>query len=135
MPSLIKTIPSRLIYGKHCHLPVELELDEIRLEAYESTLLYKQKTKKWRDQRIDRREFKVADQEMVYNFRLNVFAGKLKSKWSGPSTVTKVFPHGPIEVQRLNNTFKVSGNGAKHYRVGEPLETLEVLNNEPSLLG
>ena len=103
------------------------EFDEIRLEAYKSALLYKEKSKRWHDRRLIRREFKIEDLVLVYNSRLNFFAGQLKSKWLGPFKVTKVFPHGPIEVKWPTNTFKVSGHGAKHYHVRKPFEASEVL--------
>jgi hypothetical protein len=45
------------------------ELDKIRLEVYESVLLYKEKTKKWHDQMLTRREFKVGDLVVIYNSR------------------------------------------------------------------
>ena len=108
------------------------ELDEIRLDAYESVLLYKEKTKRWHDQRLIRREFKVDDLVLVYNSRLKFFAGKLKSKWSGPFKVTNVFQRGPIEVQGPTNTFKMSGHRVKNYYVGEPIEALDVLYIESS---
>lgn len=86
------------------------ELKEVRLEAYESILLYKEKNKRWHNQSLNRREFKVGDLVLVYNYHLKFFVGKLKSKWSGPLKVTKVFPHGLKEVQGLTNSFKVNGH-------------------------
>ena len=96
-------------------------------------LLYKEKTKRWHDRRLIRPEFKVGDLVLVNNSRLKFFAGKLKSKWSGPFKVTRVFPQGPIEVQGPTNTFKVSVHRAKHhYHVEEPIEVSDVLYIEPS---
>ena len=63
------------------------ELEELRNEAYDNARIYKDKTKKWHDQKILRMEFKVGDQVLLFNSRLKLFLGKLKSKWSGPYTV------------------------------------------------
>ena len=111
--------PYRIIYGKPCHLPLELEykamwaikklncdfqaakekrllqmneLEELRNEAYDNARIYKEKTKKWHDQKILRREFKAGEQVLLYNSRLKLFPGKLKSRWSGPYTVVASTP-------------------------------------------
>ena len=63
------------------------ELEELRNEAYDSARIYKDKTKKWHDQRILRKEFKAGDKVLLFNSRLWLFLGKLKSKWNGPFTV------------------------------------------------
>ena len=106
--------PYRIIFGKPCHLPIELEykviwtikklncdfqaakeerllqmneLEELRNEAYDNARIYKDKTKKWLDQKILRKEFKAGEQVLLYNSKLKLFLGKLKSRWSGPYTV------------------------------------------------
>ncbi|CAM8944350.1 unnamed protein product [Rhodiola kirilowii] len=113
--------PYHLIYEKPCHLLVELEykamlaikilnmdlqtaeenrvlqlheLEEIRNEAYESGRIYKEKTKKWHDKRILRREFMEGDKVLLFNYRLKLFPGKLKSRWSGPFVVYKPYKDG-----------------------------------------
>ena len=63
------------------------ELEELRIEAYDNARIYKDKTNKWHDQRILRKEFREGDQVLLYNSRIRLFPGKLKSKWSGPYTV------------------------------------------------
>ncbi|CAM8907755.1 unnamed protein product [Rhodiola kirilowii] len=93
------------------------ELEEIRNEAYESARIYKEKTKKWHDKRIFRREFKKGEKVLLFNSRLKLFPGKLRSRWSGPFIVHK--PHEDGHVELLNNdgtTFTANGQRLKHYR-------------------
>nr|GEZ77324.1 reverse transcriptase domain-containing protein [Tanacetum cinerariifolium] len=117
----IGCIPYKLVYGKSCHLPTELEhkvywalkhvnfdlktagdhrklqLNELRDQAYENSLIYKERTKKLHDSKIKNRIFNVGDQVLLFNSRLNIFSGKLKTRWSGPFTITPVFPYGIVE--------------------------------------
>ncbi|XP_048626862.1 uncharacterized protein LOC125594906 [Brassica napus] len=114
------TTPYHLVYGKACHLPVELEykaawavkllnfnikpaterrmiqiheLEEIRHLAYESSKIYKEKTKAYHDKRIIARHFEPNDKVLLFNSRLRLFPGKLKSRWSGPFTIKEVRPY------------------------------------------
>ena len=57
---------------------------------------------------------------LLFNSRLKLFLGKLKSRWSGPFTVTKVFPHGGAEVTHpAKGTFKVNTQWLKPYFGGK----------------
>ena len=56
------------------------ELEELRNEAYDNVRIYKKKTKKWHDQKIMRKEFKVRELVLLYNSRLRLFPGKPKSR-------------------------------------------------------
>ena len=92
------------------------ELDEFRLKAYGSSSLYKEKMKKYNDQKIEKHDFLVEDLVLLFNSRLRLFASKLKSKWTGPYTVTQLFPHGAVELKTKEGVrFKVNREQIKPY--------------------
>ncbi|GKD60700.1 hypothetical protein Tco_1298209 [Tanacetum coccineum] len=96
------------------------ELNELRDQAYENSLIYKEKTKKIHDAKIKNREFHIGDRVLLFNSRLKIFSGKLKSRWSGPFTVAEVFPYGTVELSQPDGpNFKVNGHQIKHYYGGD----------------
>nr|GEU73233.1 reverse transcriptase domain-containing protein [Tanacetum cinerariifolium] len=115
----------KLVYGKTCHLLIELEnkgywalkhanfdlqtvgdhkkvklneLNELRDQAYEKSLIYKEKTKRLHNSKIKDRVFNISDRVLLFNSRLKIFSGKLKSRWFGPFTISHVFPYGTVEL-------------------------------------
>nr|GEV90418.1 reverse transcriptase domain-containing protein [Tanacetum cinerariifolium] len=88
--------PYRLVYGKSCdHRKLQLnEPNELRDQAYENYLIYKERTKKLHDAKIKNRIFNVGDQVLLFNSRLKIFSGKLKSRWSGPFIIYEIYPYG-----------------------------------------
>nr|GEV81905.1 reverse transcriptase domain-containing protein [Tanacetum cinerariifolium] len=76
------------------------ELSELRDQAYENSVIYKERLKKLHDSKIKNRIFNVDDQVFLFNSRLMIFSGKLKTRWSGPFTITRVFPYCTIELSQ-----------------------------------
>nr|XP_009602088.1 uncharacterized protein LOC104097249 [Nicotiana tomentosiformis] len=97
------------------------EFDQFRLHAYENAKLYKEKTKYWHDKKIHNREFEPGQLVLLFNSRLRLFSGKLKSRWSGPFEVVRVTPHGAIKLRVVGGerTFLVNGQRVKRYYGGD----------------
>ncbi|OIT32249.1 hypothetical protein A4A49_58749, partial [Nicotiana attenuata] len=89
------------------------------------------------DRNIIERNFKPGDTVLLYNSRLRLFSGKLKSRWLGPFHVVEVYPTGAVEIAASNDsrTFRVNRHRLKHY-VGmeEEKKVLVTYLIEPPLL-
>ena len=52
----------------------------------------------------------VGDLVLLFNSRLCLFPGKLKSEWTGTYLVTQLFPYRAVEVETKEGVrFKVNG--------------------------
>ena len=110
------------------------ELEELWNNAYENVKIYKERTKKLHDNRITRKEFHPGILVLLYQSRLRIIPGKLKSWWAGPFRVTQVFPHGAVEIEGLErqNKFKVNRHRLKLYLCVPELRNSEFFRfNEP----
>jgi hypothetical protein len=144
----IELTPFQLVYGKSCQLPVELdhkaywalkyfnfnqitagekqkiqlhELEELRLQAYESSRIYKERMKLYHDKKLVKKAFGPGQYFLLFNARVKLFPGKLKSKWSGPFRVKEVRPYGAVEIEDpvKNESWVVNGQRLKLYLGGD----------------
>ena len=92
-------------------------------------MLYKSKTKVFHDKQIVLKEFKIGQQVLLYNSRLKLFPGKLRSRWEGPFEITKIFSHGAVEILNLQTgkVFTVNGHRLKVFHDNHPVSYLEIL--------
>ncbi|XP_016479936.1 uncharacterized protein LOC107801164 [Nicotiana tabacum] len=93
------------------------EMEEFCFHAYESAAVYKERKMFVHDKKIFKRVFKSGDLVLLFNSRLKLFPGKLKSKWSGPFKVVNASPFVAAELASEDGlrTFKVNGHRIKHY--------------------
>jgi hypothetical protein len=136
--------PYQFVYGKDCHLPVELEhkaygaikemnldldavvvkrriqiseLGEMRLKACENASIYKERIKRWYDKRLKKKELKEGDKVLLYNSRIKTSGKeKLQSKWDGPYIVHSMLSNGVVTIMDMKgDQFMVIGQQLKVY--------------------
>ena len=111
--------PYRLVFGKPCRLHVELEhksywlvqqcnlgydsagkerklqlqeLEEMRLQAFNNSVIYKGEAKAFHDAKLSRKEFQVGEKVLLLNSKLRLFLGKLNPRWQGPFNCSNQCP-------------------------------------------
>ena len=93
------------------------------MNAYENAKLYKDCTKIWHDKYLLKKEFHKGELVLLYNSRLRLFLGKLKSRWTDPFKVVKVYPHGTVDLTNAKGQiFKVNGHRLKSYLIRDIID-------------
>ena len=102
-------------WGKEVFRPYQME--ELRNDAYINSKVAKQRMKRWHDQLISNKEFRKWQKVLLYDSRLHIFLGKLKSRWICPFIIHQVRPNGVVELLNSNSTdpFKVNGHRLKPF--------------------
>ena len=153
--------PYKLVYGKECHLPVELEhraywatrainydlsesgairkldlteLAEIRNNAYDNARFHQSKMKALHNKNLMEKKFVTGQKVLLYDSRLHKFPGKLRSRWTGPFIVKEIYPYGAINIEdpKDGNVFKVNGHRLKPFLEGFEPELESILLEDPN---
>ena len=109
------------------------ELEELRNDAYLNSKIAKDRLKKWHDQIIARKTFKHGDQVLLYDSKLHLFPGKLKSRWIGPFIIHQVHPNESVDLlnSKDSRVFKVNGQRLKPYAVQFAADKEEIPSFDP----
>ncbi|XP_076922615.1 uncharacterized protein LOC143584443 [Bidens hawaiensis] len=105
-----------MVYGKACHLPVELERRVYwALRAANLDLTQAAKNRYLQIHEVE----ELRDEAYARSWN------KFRSRWVGPYTVKAVFPHGAVElVDHEGRAWKVNSHRLKHY-IGGPADSVE----------
>ncbi|XP_074277087.1 uncharacterized protein LOC141600740 [Silene latifolia] len=127
----LDTNPYKLVYGKACHFPVELEHKawwDLKEMNFDFDAAGEDQTKKWHDGKIMKKDVSVGDLVLLFNSKVKVFPSKLKSRWSGPFKVMQIFPYGAFELwSEEGGTFRVNYQRVKRYYDGDNKGPIKVL--------
>ncbi|RVW36253.1 hypothetical protein CK203_107278 [Vitis vinifera] len=96
------------------------EMEELRNNAYNNSNIAKQRLKRWHDQLVFRKEFQKGQRVLLYDSKLHIFPGKLKSRWIGLFTIQQVYSNGVTELLNSNSTGSIKVNGQRLKPFVEP---------------
>ena len=82
---------------------------------------------------ITGKNFNKGDQVFLYDSKLHLFLGKLKSRWTGPFIVQQTHPNGSVDLLNPNDNrvIKVNGQRVRPYVVQQSVARKEILLLDP----
>ena len=149
--------PYELVYGKQVLLPIEFqvktfrmavqlrmdleeaqkqrilqinELDEIRRNALQRTMLIQNQRNKWHDKFIKQNQFNTRDWALLFDSRYKNFEGKSTTRWMGPYEVVTTFDNGSVEINTIDDSqtsFVVNGHRLRLYH--QPISRQDFVKN------
>ncbi|CAA7047516.1 unnamed protein product [Microthlaspi erraticum] len=128
--------PFNLLFGKDCHLPVEVEYKALwAVKMLNFDIKAAQERRAAHDKLIRLKDFKVGDSVLLFNSKLVLFPGKLRSKWSGPFKIHEVLPYGSLTLlNQEGKEFTVNGHRCKPYLGMTPTEEIITPLQDPTPL-
>ena len=91
------------------------EMEELRNDTYINSNIAKQRLKMWHDQLIFHKQFQKGQRVLLYDSKLHIFPGKLKSRWIGPFNIHEVYSNGVVKLLSSTGTFKVNAQCLKPF--------------------
>jgi hypothetical protein len=137
--------PFQLVYGLEAILPIELEMESLRIaiderlgemESHQSRLqdlekldetrkdavlrmeAIQKRRKSYYDSKLKPKVFEVNDWVLLYDSRYMKFPGKFQFRWHGPFQVKEVFSNGSVQLADARGNFfvtRINGNRLKRY--------------------
>ena len=80
------------------------ELDKIRQDALQITMLIQNQRKIWHDQFIKQKQFNIGDWALLFDSRFKIFKGKLTIHWMGPYEVVTTFDNGSVKIKTIDSS-------------------------------
>ena len=94
------------------------ELDEIRQDALQRTMLTQNQRKTWHDKFIKKKQFNTGDWALLFDSWFKIFKGKLTTRWIGPYEVVTTFDNGSVKIKTIDGSqiyFVVNGHRLRLY--------------------
>ena len=94
------------------------QLDEMRQQAEETTILMQKQRKQWHDAHIKKKQFKEGDWALLFDSKFRDHKAKFTTHWMGPYKIIQVYENGSVKLITIDgegHSFTVNGHRLKLY--------------------